>query len=375
MSYSTNADVTIVEWRAGGHRLAYVAGVVNASVALGRSVCLVTTAEAAGSAQFNVHLSECVAAGHIDVQICDRVSTASGLLAELRARGKSTTHLLLPEADRFLVLLVTLRLTNSIPASTVAIAMRPPRLRSVRSLLGRGGLVKLAMLYLLAALLDLRLLDDPLAAGSDRCWTVPLLRRARFRLDDPSLLDGISPTDPPELADVYGQLPIVTMCGSIDERKGLPVVLAAWASHKVNRKCVLLVAGKQSPTVSMQIRSMSPMPPNVVFVDRYLSNAELCSVIDHSRAILVLSELRLSSGTLLACASAGRLVIAAKGTRTARIAVREGFGIQCNLEPTDVAAAILRAVDCVQSPPRIHIPTLSAFGRSVLPASWPEVRG
>jgi hypothetical protein len=347
--------------------------VVQAAAAAGRSVTLVTTEPTAGSTQFQAHLADYVLAGDIDVQLRDRVTSVGGLFAELVERGRSTTHLVLPEVDRILLLLAALRLSRLIPSSTVAIVMRPPRLRYMKSLFGFGGAAKLALLYLLAALLDLRLLEDPLATGADRCWTMPVLRRQRFRLDDPSLLDGVVAKRPPELANFGNVTPVVTMCGSIDERKGLTVTLAAWGSQEVNQNCLLLVAGKQSTVVKNQLLRLAALPSNVIFIDRYMTNAELRWVIARSRALLVLSELHLSSGILLASASAGRLVIAAEGTRIGRIAVKHRFGIQSALEPTALAAAVVKALDFCESPPRLTIPTLSTFGRSVLPTSWSTV--
>jgi hypothetical protein len=275
----------------------------------------------------------------------------------------------LPEADRFLHVLLFALIIRRLPRPTTAIVMRPPQ--SVRGRL-RGRLGSLAKTLLILALtpwksVDVHLLEDPLAEGDNRVWRDPILRRERFRLDDPCSLLETSPGElPEELRLRSSERPFLTVVGSIDDRKNLPLTLAAWRSATELAGFDLVVAGKQSPSVSTWLQSAGPFTSNIYFVNRYLSDAEIRGVIEYSRGIVALYDGGFSSGFLVAAAAMGRWAITIEGSRTGTVAAQQGFGVLCTPTLAGVADAMRQALVNGSRPPQVAVPSSREFGRRIL---------
>lgn len=214
---------------------------------------------------------------------------------------------------------------------------------------------------------DVHLIEDPLAHGEDRAWRAPL-SGAQSRLDDPGdLLDADETKLPPELAGVSETVPIVGVLGSIDDRKRIPAILDAWRCSQARYTARLVVAGAQHGSAhDALVKLDAGLGESVTVVDRYLANGEMHAVLMRCSCILVLYDGGMSSGVLIAAASAGRWVITASGTRTQRVATMAGIGISSSIAPSALALAIDTAI-AHRTPPRaIPLTTSGEFGRRVL---------
>jgi hypothetical protein len=362
------AALSVVEWRAGGHRLAYVSAVVMGADQ--RPVELVTSPAVMGSGEFAVHLAEFVSLGRLSLRASDDFGSSRrilSLLRELRTRGRAVV---LPEADKYLLTLVVGKLLRRLPRRMTIIVMRPP---STVATAGRIG--QFAKRMLIVALMawrhsiDVRLLEDPLAHGDSRCWQGPILGRRTNRLNDPcGLLDVDSAPLPADLEREIAGRQVLAVVGAIDARKNLPLVLEGWAASQPPDS-VLLVAGHHSASVSSWL-SENPLriPPNTYFLNQYLTNNELRAVIERSRAIFTLYDGGISSGIVIGAAALGRWAIVSSHSRTASVASVHGFAIPCDPNPRDVARAIIEIIARGQLPTPVSLPNSEQFGRDILRA-------
>ena len=358
--------VSVVEWRHGGHRLSYVAAIARSANQASIEIELVTSSAVESSDEYRIHLAQLVDDRSLLVRTSERLASGRGLSRELRSIRDRHRAAVLPEADKFLHVLLVAKLLRRLPVPTVAIVMRPPR--------SGGGwrdriraMLKTALVLAASPLpaLDVQLLEDPLAEGDERVWRSRLLRSAKWRLNDPcALLETPASNLPPELAEVTIDRSVLAIVGVIDSRKQLPLVLAGWQFAGADGD--LVIAGKQSPDVSAWLRSFGPLPKNVYFVDRYLTDSEVRAIVERSRGILLLYDGGFSSGFMVAAAAAGRWAITIVGSRTGRVASSQGFGVPSEATPAGVAFAIKTVLTNQAMPPAVSVPGPTDFGRCIL---------
>lgn len=361
--------VCILEWRHGGHRLFYVAAIVRAANEADLPIELVTSSGVLDTEEYRTHLAHLAEDGLLCVRTSSDVDQARGLRRELRSIRHERRPAVVPESDRFLHVLLLAKMLRQLPLPTTAIVMRPPQ--SVDGSLGARArsVIKSTLLLALSRwrTLDLQLLEDPLAEGDDRVWRQPILSSVHLRLDDPcGLVDEPAGELPPELDHVLADRPTLAMVGVIDGRKHLPLVLQAWRLASETAECDLVIAGKQTSSISSWLNSAGPLPGNIHFVDRYLTDVEVRGVLERSKAIFALYDGGLSSGFLIASAAFGRWAITIGGSRTASVAVTHGFGVVCASTTAGVADAIDIVLSKTEMPTPVDVPSSTEFGRHVL---------
>jgi glycosyltransferase involved in cell wall biosynthesis len=367
--------IRILEWRHTGHRLAYVAAIVRSVPHDAAPAILETSAEAAASVEYAEHLLPLEQSGTLIRDVSEIGTGNRALVASLRRARKLKEVVVLPEADRVLPVLAAVWLTRGLPRPTSIIVMRPPQWRDggVRAL--PWALTKAALLTAFALAtgsFDVHLLEDPLAGGPDRVWRWPF-ESERLRLNDPS--DLVNDSDvclPPEL--LGESRPMIAVVGAIDERKNLPLILAAWHQTHARDDSVLVIAGRHSSEVRNLVASEGP-GPSIISIDRYLSNAEMAAVLHACRGLFVLHDGGISSGLLTKAASLGRWVIALEGSRTGRTAKAAGVGEIAQPTPIDLARAIDSVVGRMAYPPPVSLDTAHDFGRRVLRTFVASTRG
>jgi hypothetical protein len=362
----TPTAVSVVEWRRGGHRLAYVAAIAKG--ADNRPIELITSRDVLDSGEFETHLAPFVEFGTMTVRVVDDLEDSRvlfSLLSELRAAGQGVV---LPEADKFLPQLVVAKILRRLPRRMVIIVMRPPDAVTTGRRLGRWA--KRAFIVSLMAWrrsLDVRLLEDPLGRGETRCWQGLVLGRPSYRLNDPcGVLDSESAPLPSSVTEVLADLRVVAVVGALDARKNLPLVIEGWETVNIPGSALLL-AGPQSPGIDAWLRdNETRLPPNVFTWNNYLGHDELRSAIERSTAIITLYDGGISSSLMLGAAALGRWTITLAGTRTARVAQVHGFGIACEPTADDVGRAIREALAKSAYPHAVPLPDSREFGRDIL---------
>jgi glycosyltransferase involved in cell wall biosynthesis len=361
------AGVDIIEWRPLGHRMTYVASIVRVANDAGINVVLWTTPQVLETDEFDAQLSGFISNGQLTTNTSSQLGNPRGLLTALGEIRRQDRAAILPEADRYLHLLLLGLVSGQLPRNTTAIVMRPPRAVSGRWRGWLGSIVKTALVVVLvmSRRVDVQLLEDPLAEDGERLWTGPL-KRESLRLDDPcSLLDIESGELPVELQFRTRRVASLALVGVIDHRKNVPLIIRAW-QLAAPPDAALIIAGKQSPSVSSWLAEAEPLPENVILINRYLSESEVRGILEQSNGILTLYDGGLSSGVMVAAAAVGRWVIVLEGTRTGRVAAQKGFGLVCKPSPPALADAMLGALSNTSKPPPLVVPRSGDFGRRVL---------
>ena len=283
------SGIDIIEWRPSGHRMTYVAALARATIDAGRPVTLWTTKEVTETVEFQTQVSSLVSPVEFSVEISSGLGSARSLLHQLRVVRKRGGGAVVPEADRFLHVLLLALVTRQLPHPAAAIVMRPPQAVTgrLRGRLGSAGKSLLILGLLRSRTLDLQLLEDPLAQGNDRVWSQAVLSRESLRLDDPCGLLGTPLSELPRELRLARTRPFLAVLGVIDDRKQLPLLLDAWILNDPAGDYDLVVAGKQSPTVAMWLASAT-LPPHLVLIDRYLTDAEIHGVLEKAKGIACL---------------------------------------------------------------------------------------
>lgn len=365
---AAGSGIDIVEWRAHGHRMTYVASIVRAANEVGLDVVLWTAPEVLETEEFQTQLSDLVSTGRLSICLVPDLGTTGGLIRHLGAIRRQGRAAVVPEADRFLHALGLALVARRLPRPTSVIIMRPPQSVTGRFRGRIGSIAKTALIVVLSPwrALDIQLLEDPLAQANDRVWTTPFLSRASFRLDDPcGLLETSAAEFPEELLQRPSSRPFLAVVGVIDGRKNLPLILEAWRLRP-NSGSDLIVAGKQTSAVSTWLESTAPPTPDSTFVNRYLTEAEIRGVLERSSGILALYDGGFSSGLVIAAAAIGRWTIALEGSRTGTVARRHGFGVVCAPHALDLADAMEQVLTQTATPVPVLVPGSRDFGRHVL---------
>lgn len=363
----TGNRLGILEWRHEGHRLGYVAAIARAATADGLSPILFTESHVRRTNEYRVHLTSLD--GLIVRDLEAPITNSRSFLAALKGIGRNDVDgIVIPEVDTLLPALFIKTFLRRSGTRVSGIVMRPPRrgstLRQAAWSVAKAALIRSDRL---CPDLELLLLEDPLASGPDLVWPEKLLSPRR-RLDDPSDLYSVADESalPAELQNLSVERPIVTIMGVIDHRKQIPLAIEAWKQARAGDSAYFIIAGKQRTEVTQTIQEAVAIDGSIVAVDRYLKNEEMGALIKRSTALLLLYDVGTSSGLLTTAASVGRWAIVRKDTRTGRIAVSNGFGIESDGSASAVARSMHEALRRTAPPMGTQLPTGSDFGRRVL---------
>lgn len=372
MGESRKAErLAIIEWRPGGHRLAYVRALVLASNSSGATPTLVTDAAMIETPEYRTHLADLVRGGSVDVNLAEHVASRNGLRRELRWRRNDGWSVVLPEADRYLDLLLVAKVMRRLPRPISVIVMRPPGAmgggaRSHALRLAKAAMIRTLLLW--PRTVDVHLLENPLATSVDRSWPRGL-RSDRQRLDDPCLLHEGVAAQPVELQSMPPTTPSLAVIGSIDARKRVPEVVTSWARCERPEGSCLIVAGRQTPEVREALSGMAELLNDVVLIDRYLETAEMKWVLEQTRGVVVLYDGAMSSGIAAAAGLFGRWLVAPRGSGVGRLAAREGFGVIGHDSVGGIANAMSVAFESDIPPASTRVPTPAEFAHRVLRTS------
>ena len=365
--------VNILQLSAGGHRLAYVAAIADAAIAGGLVVRLLTLPGVIASAEFAVHLAALQRSGSLETIERADLFSARGrdrVVSAIRRRGEM---LVVPDSDRLLAELTILKLMRRLPSPSSFIVMRPPPFgrRTAKSLIvGASKVMLLSVLACFRRSVHLNLLEDPLATTEERVWRWPISLLGP-RLDDPADLMGDTATLPPEMEHLSTDRGVIAVVGSIDKRKNLPLILAAWKLASPDLNATLVVAGRIASTVRAEV-SAALASENVLVMDRYLSNEEILGVIDRAHALLVLYDGGFSSGLMTSAAAHGRWVICLHGSRTGAVAIANGFGVRCHDSSRALSDAMFQVATRTAFPPPVHLTASTDFGAKALALRGPD---
>lgn len=366
-----SAAAVIVEWRPGGHRLAYVRCLVLAAQHVEVRPVLITTSQLLESSEYAVQLRDLADADVFDVRLDDTLSSRDGLMRQLQQLRSSAGTIVLPEADRFLPAVVVAKFRRRLPRRLSLIVMRSPGTFGIGLRNAVARLTKTASIVVLSCFrqtVAIRLLEDPLATRHGRTWPWPLAS-SRLRLDDPNLVALETPERPAELAALATDCRVMSMLGAIDDRKRLPEVLDAWAAIPPDAQRVLVVAGRMTARVRAQVDAQLVHIANVVVIDRYMSTGELRWVLERSNGVVALYDGGMSSGVVTATAAFGRWLVAPASTRCGRIAREHGFGVTFEDRPGALAEAMQNVLGRDAAPSPVPVPSPVEFGRRAW-GSW-----
>jgi hypothetical protein len=361
-SSRSGRSTSIVEWRAAGHRLAYVAAIAEAARRDDHRATLLTTEGVLGSQEFDLHLSELVRQGDLGVEVVPGLPKVRELRTAVCRELRAGRRCVVPEADRHLALLLVARLSAR-QGRLVIILMRPPNLRGGR----RSALAALAKISLLALVRPLRglgvralLLSDAMRSRSP-AWPRWLGWTGDPVGDPADLFTGSSATPPPELAST--NQPFVAVAGILDERKDLALVLEAWeGAVRGGGGASLVLAGR----VHANARGVKGwMRPNVTLIDRHLSDGELHWIVRHAKAMIVMYDGGRASGIVNAAAATGTWIIAPHTSRLCQVASEHGLGISCAPDPSAVGRAMGQALRAGRPHPLDELATRRSFGAAV----------
>ncbi|MGK2955498.1 MAG: hypothetical protein ACSLFI_07510 [Solirubrobacterales bacterium] len=349
-------DVLVVESGHSGHRLAYVAAIGRVAEEAGLTWCLVTTTEARSSAEFQTHLSR------RELNVHER-PPAEGWRERLRLiRSARARLIVIPEADKYLAPLVVAVALRMLACPCSIVVMRPPARGGLTASWFKGLVKRLLVTYLSrVSKVQVHLLDDPLAGLDDTVWTGPPFRRSMI-IHDPFDLAGDPLAGAGESVGSTAE-PYLTVVGVIDERKEIPEIFEAWQLSGSAEHGRLLIAGKSTGEVEPLLRDT---PTGVEVVDRYLSNPELVGTVRAARGLIVLYDGNMSSGVLTMAAAAGTPVIVRAGTRTARVAVRHGFGFAADAGPSALGRVMREVLMSAGREAPVRLPPARDFGRRIL---------
>lgn len=369
--------VGVLEWRPGGHRLAYVAAIVDGAAIIGHRSVLVTDEATVESPEFAVHLNE---NQNLHSRLASRrIGTVAGMVSALRWLRKNAAITVVPEADRYLGTLILAWLVRALPRNTSIIVMRPPVLRragehsptrrhAARAAVAATGLMKTVLMLVCQRIpsIDLFLLEDPVATGAQRVWGWPFGSEA-FRLDDPSdLIPAGRGVQPDELRGVRHDRPVIAVVGSIDSRKQVPLLLRAWELVDKSSDPLLLLAGPHEQRLRELVDHHGVRDASILSIDRYLANEEMAGVIQRSAGVAVLYDGGVSSGILTTAVAVGRWVVTTQNTRTGAIAEANGCAVACDGSPESLARGIGRVIAAPSQPVGRVLPTRVDFARRLL---------
>lgn len=346
----------LLEWRSSGHRLAYASAILDSAVSQGEEIHLWTTVAVQGTQEWLVHITDATQA-RLRVH---RWNFTIG--ARLVWSASRTRRVIVPEADRILALLLVLSYMPWIRRTKIApIIMRPPtnspgiaqRLKvwSIRTARKRRNI-------------DLLLLESPIAQRGSGVWSGVEHSTDDLLLDPADLITGV-PREPVELSTIELGAQILSVVGVIDSRKRIDLVLRAWPRIAEQHPTAhLAILGKATKDLAEKIEAADV--PNLLFVNRYLTQAELLATLNRSYGVFALYDGGLSSGVVLAASARSCWVFVARSGVLADASKHIGTGVPVEMEEGALADAASEKLRRNVRPPPVHLSGRHEFGLRAL---------
>jgi glycosyltransferase involved in cell wall biosynthesis len=152
------------------------------------------------------------------------------------------------------------------------------------------------------------------------------------------------------LGILEGQVAILVI-GSIEERKGLDSLLNMLRQESGLDRCVVILAGKQSPNIREQVRAAPcaelASQKRLIVIDRFLTDSERNLVLTAADVVwLGYRNHVYMSGVIVLAGRAGLPVLGTPEGEIGRLIARYGLGFAARLDqPTEIASALRAMLD------------------------------
>ncbi|WP_394550959.1 glycosyltransferase [Agromyces sp. MMS24-JH15] len=352
---TTRRRILIVEPNSSGHRLYYVAELIEYALSINLAPVLLTSRFVAGSEDYEVHLgrlhgtfSVVEAAGKITLR------TASAFADDLDA-----TAVIVPDGDRW-----ALRLGLG-----VGRVQRP-----ISVLIMRASVQPRNWPIITKVAQPVRIRIIRRAARRSKI-AVTFLRPANWRGDSHDMIvrDPIqfrAPVDPDAREKIRSRMQfransrVVGVLGALDERKNVDLVLAAVSQLRIPN-IVVLIAGRMSDIVRGQVGA-APPDLDMQIVDRLLSDQELDEAIVCCDVVVAAYSNESPSGIVGKALIAGTPIVAAGAAELRNMLVDAPNGRWVHLSIADLVNAIEEALRLPRSPNRDLEITRAMFARALI---------
>lgn len=183
-------------------------------------------------------------------------------------------------------------------------------------------------------------------------WLAPeAARKLRYLPDPAELPTPCSRSEARAALHVPSPMLAILVFGSIDERKGVDLLLSALSSQERLRKFVVILAGRQSDGVRMLLNAPVPLAlrseGRLFVLDRYMDDLEQARVFAASDVVWVGYRNHLHmSGVLVLAGAAGLPVVATPRGEIGRLVEENALGqVALSESPADIAEALVGLLD------------------------------
>jgi len=323
--------IIIAEPNPDGHRLYYVALLVDECLSRGHKVVFLTSTAAIDSAEFQLHLGayvEKIAVETMGPLTLNSLTSASGRY--------NATVTVIPDGDR--TALAVAQTTGWRGHGTLSIlVMREPRPVTIRGFKIKA-LVKSLLIKRASRMRRVRVLILKSAVWSGRS-AVEVARDPVTLVGNESDIDNFRMTN-----DLSGATYWYSVLGAINGRKNLPLVVEAF--EMLDRQDVgLLVAGKCDPEViaacEPAFERIQASEKRLVILDKMLTDLELDSAVVASDCLVLAHSNEGPSGLMGKAAAAGtRMITAGASSLRTDSANLPGLAVWVSLSAVDINSAM-----------------------------------
>jgi glycosyltransferase involved in cell wall biosynthesis len=355
-----------LQFEHSGHRLHYIRTLVEASDP-GTAPRLLTTQEAVGSREFEIHLGELASRNVLKVVVVGSSKDPARRLVAAALRACVGTHdvrMIVPDADRLLLsmLFAAVRYGRAELPEMRLVIMRTPEL-SMRG--GRDSAVACAKIALSLILrcwwprTKLFFLTDAFGVVTARRgyrWIEPVR-------DPAGHLPCIDRVDARATLGLAGDAYVLGLLGAVGASKHPQLILDAL--RDLPPRVVVLVAGRTDESTGQAILEAQRAPATagrVIVIDGYLTEAHLGTCVSACDALMLLYELDAPSGMLATAVHAGIPIVAGGSRWVRRVVERLDAGVTTDLDCESVVTAVTRLMSASPRPQRVFAPPLSTAG-------------
>jgi glycosyltransferase involved in cell wall biosynthesis len=348
--------IVVIEPDCGGHRFAYLRFLIPALRELCQDVILCTTEDAPRTTEYAVHLAPITKHFRLDATSPPPSRGAMqyaiqklAILAQAISRHRAD-HVYIPYADGITEFAAACGLLGWQPApnsvETEGLLMRGGTAHPER---GLRGVLQFQAVWTLLRRTPWTIVHflDPILYERVLRSTVGLAHRSRLM---PEPVDPVPPVDR-ESARRRLKLPVdgryIGCCGGIDERKGMHLLIRAFAAARLRSDDRLLLAGRQSPGVKRILQTECSdlvAAGRICLMDGYLDEVE--STLSMLALDVVCTPYPWhigSSGIVVRAAAAGRPIVASDIGWLGFVTRRFGLGQLCNVHDRDAFVSVIES--------------------------------